>query len=57
MWLATEGSWTRLASLVVTLFTLITLMCHKRARDSYPMNMGLLAVFTIAMAFSIGTST
>mmetsp|Transcript_26085 Transcript_26085/g.66235 ORF Transcript_26085/g.66235 Transcript_26085/m.66235 type:complete len:180 (-) Transcript_26085:528-1067(-) len=50
----TDGYYTRTLSLILTLVTLFSLMCHK---NRHPLNLLLLGAFTLCMAYTIGTLT
>ena len=51
VWSLTDGAWTRLVSFLATFIILISMMCYKNA---YPLNLGLLFVFTCCMSYTIG---
>lgn len=44
MWTMTDGYWTKMASFIFTLATLISLMCYK---NRHPLNILLLGLFTL----------
>jgi len=54
MWSLTEGAWTRLASLFLTIGLLVSMFCFK---SRYPMNLVLLFAFTVVMSYTIGMVT
>jgi len=53
MWTMTDGYWTKMASFIFTLATLISLMCYK---NRHPLNILLLGLFTLSMSYLIGTT-
>lgn len=54
VWSLTAGAWTRIASLLATIGTLVGLFCYK---NRYPLNLVLLFAFTLAMSYTIGIVT
>jgi len=54
VWSHTEGSWTRLASMLASIGLIISMFCYK---SRYPLNLALLFTFTCVMSYTIGIVT
>merc|ERR1712146_766905 len=54
VWTLTAGAWTRMASFIFSLVIIVSMFCYKNV---YPLNLLLLLVFTVCMAYTIGIIT